>query len=242
MTDPTTLAAPNCAMRRQRGGPSAQIIREFIRAHTSGGCRWFSLGPDGCQCPLCHLDRALTAADAAGYARGQAEGLREAIGASCDYCRRGVPIDIDNPNHWLHWEGKGSEACGAQHLHQLVQRAEATEAARRDGVVYEDTLPADLPQALYDLLYPHSWVDGVRLFPGWSRQVIEAWEAARREEREACAKVAESEPELEGPMPDEHRELYLADLERALRSTVHITKRNITRAIRARTPTEETGK
>jgi hypothetical protein len=53
------------------------------------------------------------------------------------------------------------------------------------------------------------------------------------EERERCAKVAESEPELEGPMPPENIEAAkLVSLEDHLRVTVRLTKANIARRIR----------
>lgn len=56
---------------------------------------------------------------------------------------------------------------------------------------------------------------------------------ATMEERERCAKVAESEPELEGPMPPENVEAAkLVSLEDHLRITVRLTKTNIARRIR----------
>lgn len=57
--------------------------------------------------------------------------------------------------------------------------------------------------------------------------------AAIAEEREACAKMAESEPEYPGPMPHHHplREMPLPE---ALRQAARSTKRNIAAAIRAR--------
>lgn len=53
------------------------------------------------------------------------------------------------------------------------------------------------------------------------------------EERERCAKVAESEPNLEGPMPDENWVMsQRVRLEDHLRVTVDLTKRNIAKRIR----------
>jgi hypothetical protein len=48
--------------------------------------------------------------------------------------------------------------------------AEQGETARP---VYEDELP-EMPQAVFDALYAHSWVDGVRLYPSWSLAFVEA--------------------------------------------------------------------
>jgi len=60
---------------------------------------------------------------------------------------------------------------------------------------------------------------------------------AAREERERAAKIAEAEPELEGPMPDEVWALsQRITLEQNLRSAVQVTKRNIAAKIRAVEP------
>jgi hypothetical protein len=54
------------------------------------------------------------------------------------------------------------------------------------------------------------------------------------EERENCARIADNEPALEGPMPPENVEaVYLVGLETAFRSTVSLTKRLIADKIRA---------
>lgn len=51
--------------------------------------------------------------------------------------------------------------------------------------------------------------------------------------REWAAQVAESEPELEGPMPKENVEaVNRVGMEEALRATVRLAKRNIARRIR----------
>lgn len=51
--------------------------------------------------------------------------------------------------------------------------------------------------------------------------------------REWAAQIAESEPELEGPMPPENIEaVNRVGMEEALRATVRLAKRNIARRIR----------
>ena len=51
-------------------------------------------------------------------------------------------------------------------------------------------------------------------------------------ERERCARIAEAEPELPGPIPN--MEVFrVLPLEEVLRATVRATKRSIARAIRA---------
>lgn len=59
-------------------------------------------------------------------------------------------------------------------------------------------------------------------------------EMAVKRERERCAKVAENEEELNGPMPDENWVMsQRVRLEDHLRATVRVTKENIARKIRA---------
>lgn len=58
-------------------------------------------------------------------------------------------------------------------------------------------------------------------------------EEAVARERETCAQIAESEPELEGPMPPENiAAAKLVSLEDHLRITVRLTKTNIAKRIR----------
>src|SRR5262245_47995268 len=54
-------------------------------------------------------------------------------------------------------------------------------------------------------------------------------EAVRQQERKRCARVADSEPEAPGPMPDE---FHLIPLEDAIRAAIRATKRAIAAAIR----------
>jgi hypothetical protein len=57
------------------------------------------------------------------------EAFMACIHASCEPCARGVEIDKDGGYRgWLHWEGKGSCACGARHLWLLLDLRE-----RQDG-------------------------------------------------------------------------------------------------------------
>lgn len=53
----------------------------------------------------------------------------------------------------------------------------------------------------------------------------------RQEERERCAEIAEREPEMPGPMPNE---LHLVPLEDALRAVCRATKKSIAAAIRGK--------
>lgn len=55
-------------------------------------------------------------------------------------------------------------------------------------------------------------------------------EKIRAEERERCAKLAESEPEMPGDMPNELRPIPLEDV---LRAVCRATKKSIAEAIRS---------
>lgn len=64
-------------------------------------------------------------------------------------------------------------------------------------------------------------------------QVIASIRHAKEDERERCARIAESELELEGPMPEANIEAAkLISLEDHLRITVRLTKGNIAKRIR----------
>lgn len=65
------------------------------------------------------------------------------------------------------------------------------------------------------------------------RKKVHELELQLRDLREECAKTAESEPELEGPMPEENRRAAAQiSLEDHLRETVRATKKSIARRIR----------
>lgn len=64
-------------------------------------------------------------------------------------------------------------------------------------------------------------------------QLVEVCRTVAEVERERCAKIAESEEELNGPMPDENWVMaQRVRLEDHLRATVRVTKENIARRIR----------
>lgn len=68
-----------------------------------------------------------------------------------------------------------------------------------------------------------------RGFTGHCKHVMELIQA----ELERCVKVAETEPELEGQMPEANRiAAQKIDLEDHLRATVRATKKNIARRMR----------
>ena len=63
--------------------------------------------------------------------------------------------------------------------------------------------------------------------------ITAALDAVRREEREACAKVAEAEEELPGPLPmDVAKRMQEVGLEESCRCLVRATKKSIAAAIR----------
>jgi hypothetical protein len=65
------------------------------------------------------------------------------------------------------------------------------------------------------------------------KSISEAIRIAIAEERDRCVEIAESEPNLEGPMPDENWVMsQRVRLEDHLRATVDATKRNIAKRIR----------
>jgi hypothetical protein len=65
----------------------------------------------------------------------------------------------------------------------------------------------------------------------WCSTALAAIEKAVAQERERCVKLAEEEPELPGPVPDEILNLQVS-LETQMRAAVQVTKRNIVARIR----------
>ena len=66
------------------------------------------------------------------------------------------------------------------------------------------------------------------------REKLKAAELQLGQIREECAKIADTEPEPEGPMPEENVEAALRlSLEENVRATVRATRSSIARRIRA---------
>lgn len=82
------------------------------------------------------------------------------------------------------WCRECQQLTNGEMIKLLREAADTLEASTQARRINEDELP-EMPKAVYDALFPHSWVNVVRYFPSWSLAFIEAAEAALTEARQA---------------------------------------------------------